>query len=306
MASNLQTTSFPDSGLTDGTTYYYKVTAVASGVESQRSAEVSATPQPPLPAAPNITNITAGDQQLTLTWNTVPGAVTYNVYRGTSSAGEAPLPIKTKVSGGTFTDTGLTDGTTYYYEVTAVNGGGEGGISNEVSASPVQMLPRDALDARRGQSATDAELDAGVVDADSYNLYRSTSSGQEGPNAIPDGPLRSELFHTGLTNGTTYYYQLIRGKRPGRRPALWGNEPPQRGPGATLLQRGGGGQRWLQPVNPGHQRLGSLGHRQLLRRVRSQGVGRKPDQQCEHRLCRRKERLLVRFLAHLNLDRRVA
>jgi uncharacterized spore protein YtfJ len=42
----------------------------------------------------------------------------------------------TTITGTSYTDTGLTNGQTYYYHVSAVNGNGEGSLSNEISATP--------------------------------------------------------------------------------------------------------------------------------------------------------------------------
>ena len=58
------------------------------------------------------------------------------MYRGTTSGGENPTPIATGIVGTTFTNTGLTVGTTYFYVVTAVNGALQSVHSNEASASP--------------------------------------------------------------------------------------------------------------------------------------------------------------------------
>jgi hypothetical protein len=77
-----------------------------------------------------------GDSQATLSWKAPLGAVSYNVYRGTSPGGEESTPIATGVTDTTFTDTGLTDGTTYFYLVTAVNAQGESIPSNEGAATP--------------------------------------------------------------------------------------------------------------------------------------------------------------------------
>jgi fibronectin type 3 domain-containing protein len=55
------------------------------------------------------------------------------VYRGTTSGGESR--IATGVGSTSFTDTGLTAGTTYYYYVTAVGPGGESAHSNEAHAT---------------------------------------------------------------------------------------------------------------------------------------------------------------------------
>jgi hypothetical protein len=58
----------------------------------------------------------------------------YKVFRGTSSGGETLLTTLGNVT--TFTDTGLTNGTTYFYTVAAVNSVGTGAQSNELSATP--------------------------------------------------------------------------------------------------------------------------------------------------------------------------
>jgi hypothetical protein len=135
--TGLTATAFTDTGLTNGTTYYYEVTAVNAAGESGRSAEVSATPQVPAPAAPTNLSATAGNAQVTLTWSASAGATTYDVYRATAAGGEGTTPLRTGLTATTFTDTGLTNGTTYFYEVTAVNAGGQSGKSNEASATPL-------------------------------------------------------------------------------------------------------------------------------------------------------------------------
>jgi phospholipase/lecithinase/hemolysin len=88
------------------------------------------------PAAPTGLTATATTSQVALNWSPSSGATSYNIYRSTSKGGEGGAPIQTGVTLPTFTDTGLTNGTTYYYQVTAVDLGGESGKSNEASATP--------------------------------------------------------------------------------------------------------------------------------------------------------------------------
>jgi hypothetical protein len=87
------------------------------------------------PAAPTGLAATAGNQQVDLTWTASSGATSYNVKRGTASGG----PYTTISSPGTtsYTDSSVTNGTTYYYVVSAVNSGGESANSGQVSATPV-------------------------------------------------------------------------------------------------------------------------------------------------------------------------
>ncbi|HEY7424768.1 MAG TPA: fibronectin type III domain-containing protein, partial [Gemmataceae bacterium] len=137
IASGVTTTAYTDSGLSAGTTYFYEVTAVNSIGESGFSNEASAT-TPSAPAAPTGLTATAGPGQVALSWTASSGASSYNIYRGTSSGGETK--VASGVTATAFTDTGLTPGTTYFYEVTAVNGVGESTFSNEASAVPTATI----------------------------------------------------------------------------------------------------------------------------------------------------------------------
>jgi hypothetical protein len=80
---------------------------------------------------------TAGNGQVSLSWTGRLGATSYNVCRGTTAGGESTTPIATGISSTSYTDTGLTDGTTYYYTVKAVNSSGTSAASNEASSTPI-------------------------------------------------------------------------------------------------------------------------------------------------------------------------
>jgi CSLREA domain-containing protein len=134
-------TSFTDTTVTNGTTYWYTVAAVNSVGTGAQSNELSATPtaSATVPGAPMLNSVTPSDSTIVVAWS-APGsnggsAITgYKVFRGTSSGGETLLTTLGNVT--SFTDTGLTNGTTYWYTVAAVNSVGTGAQSNELSATP--------------------------------------------------------------------------------------------------------------------------------------------------------------------------
>jgi hypothetical protein len=78
-------------------------------------------------AAPTGLSATGGNGQVNLVWNASTGATSYNVYRGTNAGGESTTPIATGVTDINYTDSTVTNGTTYYYKVAAVNSGGTSG-----------------------------------------------------------------------------------------------------------------------------------------------------------------------------------
>jgi fibronectin type 3 domain-containing protein len=127
---------YTDSSVTNGTTYYYVVSAFNSTGESANSAQVSATPQAPgvPPAAPTNLTATPGNAVVTLAWTASTGATGYNVKRGTTSGG--PYAQLAAPSSNGYTDSSVTNGTTYYYVVSAFNSTGESANSAQVVAVP--------------------------------------------------------------------------------------------------------------------------------------------------------------------------
>ncbi|HEX3856775.1 MAG TPA: LamG-like jellyroll fold domain-containing protein [Verrucomicrobiae bacterium] len=83
---------------------------------------------------------TAGDGQVVLTWNTSSNATSYYLESSTVSNGTY-IVIATNLTGLSFTNTGLTDGTTYYFVVSAVNMAGTSSNSAPVNAQPVALTP---------------------------------------------------------------------------------------------------------------------------------------------------------------------
>ena len=79
---------------------------------------------------------TANVTETFLSWTPYTGAVSYNLYRGTSATQQGTTPYQTGLTSPSFTDSSVAIGTKYYYEVTAVTGSGETNRSNEASSTP--------------------------------------------------------------------------------------------------------------------------------------------------------------------------
>jgi len=162
--------------------------------------------------APASLTVVAGNAQAELNWTAPTGAVTYNVKRSLTSGG----PYTAIATGGvttSYVDTGLTNGTTYYYVVSAVNPAGESPNSVQVSATP--RVPTIAYQIHSGGGATGTfsadnfytggeavptlrTIDTnGVVNAAPAAVYQSVRSSANFSYNIP-----------GLTPGATYTVRL--------------------------------------------------------------------------------------------------
>jgi hypothetical protein len=86
------------------------------------------------PSAPTGLTATAGNAQVSLSWSGSSGATSYNVGRGTTTGG--PYTTISSPTSTSYVDTGLTNGTEYYYVVAAVNSAGTSSNSSQVSGTP--------------------------------------------------------------------------------------------------------------------------------------------------------------------------
>ncbi len=194
-------TTFADSAVTAGTTYFYVVSATSTGHEGPNSTQVSATPPLP-PAAPTNLADTAGNGQVALSWTASAGASSYTVKRSTVAGGPYTA-LTPNPTGTTFTDSTVTNGTTYFYVVSATNAAGEGGNSNETSGMPSLTAPT-GFSATGGNAQVSLAWSA-VTNATGYVVKRSTTSG--GPyTPLAASPTGTTLTDSTVTNGTTYYY----------------------------------------------------------------------------------------------------
>ncbi|WP_407643526.1 glycoside hydrolase family 6 protein [Cohnella endophytica] len=209
VATGVTATSYTNTGLTNGTTYYYVVSASNSAGESANSTQASATPSTgvTIPAAPTGLTATAGNAQVALSWTASSGATSYTVKRATTSGGPY-TNVATGVTATSYTNTGLTNGTTYYYVVSASNSAGESTNSTQASATPSTGVTIPA--APTGLTATAGNAQAALSwtassGATSYTVKRATTSGGPYTN-VAAGVTATSYTNTGLTNGTTYYY----------------------------------------------------------------------------------------------------
>ncbi len=184
------------------------VTAVNASGESGNSSQVSATPQSVVPAPPTGVTATPGNTQVSLSWNASSGATSYNVKRATVSGG----PYTTVGSPGTtsFTNTGLANGTTYFYVVTAVNASGESGNSTQVSATPQGVVPAPPtqLTATRNKPGRLSLhwVQSTTPGVTSNGIYRRTNSGTYPASPNFTIPSNTAYQDNSVTGGTTYCY----------------------------------------------------------------------------------------------------
>ncbi len=195
-------------GLTNGTAYYFVVTAVGPGGESVESPERSATPYgPPItPAAPSGLRAAPGDGQVTVSWLPATGASSYALYWSTApGVSKTATRVASAVSPQVVT--GLTNGTTSWFAVAGIDPVGEGSLSLEVSATPSATPPPPAP---TGVAATggDGRVTVSwspVTGATSYTVYYGTASGVSKTTGTKLAAATSPQVITGLTNEVGIY-----------------------------------------------------------------------------------------------------
>ena len=228
-ASKVDDTISIDNPLTNGDEYTFTVwSTTAGGTQTSVKASVEATPvAPPLPAAPTISSATPGDSRVVLKWDD-PGNITITKYQVRWKVKDSddstytpraditsPNPYATPPTPPTtYTATGLTNGTTYTFEVRAGNGSGEGPAST-VDAKPIAIpdAPENlSATAGDGQVALswDNPSDTSITKYQVRSKVRNSDDSTYTAWTDISGSGADTLTHTvtGLTNGTAYTFAV--------------------------------------------------------------------------------------------------
>lgn len=209
----IETTTATAAGLEFFTSYDFKVTAVdEGGLESADSVTISATSGvSPAASAPGSVTATAGNKAVVLTWTASTGSliIGYDVFRALAS-GDTFFKINpTTITGLTFTDAGLINGTTYYYRVAPVQGpplGTNGHFSGIVSATPAFPPPTSlTLVSHTGTTATMSWVASTAPDVTGYDVHRSTTSGGSYTVVGSLPGTATSFVDIGLGEGTFYW-----------------------------------------------------------------------------------------------------
>ncbi|MGJ8652541.1 MAG: chondroitinase-B domain-containing protein [Opitutaceae bacterium] len=192
---------YVDSAVTNDTTYYYVISAVNGSGESADSTQASATPIAP-PAIPTGLAATPSDGEVSLSWSAASGATSYNVKRSETD-GSGYSTIASEASNG-YVDSAVTNDTTYYYVISAVNGSGESADSTQASATPIAP---PSIPTGLAATPSDGEVSLSwnaVSGATSYKVKRSETDGS-GYSTIAS-EASNGYVDSAVTNGTVYYY----------------------------------------------------------------------------------------------------
>lgn len=161
-----------------------------------------------VPASPAGVQAVAGNSQVALNWSASAGAVSYTVKRAEVSGGPYTT-VATGINGLTYTNTGLTNGKTYYYVVTAVNTAGESPASVQVSGMPqaASTVPGAlTLSGTAGNNQSVLSWTA-ASGASSYTVQRAAAGGTYAD--VATGLTVLNYSDTTALNGTSYSYRVV-------------------------------------------------------------------------------------------------
>ena len=195
--------TYTDVNAAAGNTYYYVVRAINGSVKSAFCPAQSIQYAVASLNAPTMTLTSAASGQPVVSWTKVNGAAQYEVYRSTNGKN---FSIVRRTAALSYTDTSAAAGTTYYYQVRAING------SVKSAFSPAQSI-QYAITSLNAPTMTLTSAASGqpvvswtkVNGAAQYEVYRSTN----GKNfSIVRRTAALSFTDTSAAAGTTYYYQV--------------------------------------------------------------------------------------------------
>lgn len=222
LASAGNTTTYNDTTASSGTPYFYRVAASSVLGQSPYSNEArEAAEAPPSinvnpPSAPQSLAASASGGHVTISWsapsgNGGSGIYNYNIYRGTTPGTESLLARIGNVT--SYSDSAVSVGKTYYYEVSATNSAGESPRSGEASVTVPPTAPGSptGLDAVAYSPDTiylswSAPSNSGGAAVTGYSVERSSDNGTTWSGIATTG--NTTYADRGLGADTYYSYRV--------------------------------------------------------------------------------------------------
>lgn len=165
----------------------------------------------------NITNLAASPysfSKVNLTWDAVSGASSYNIRYSLDSSMGSPTSFTPPASTNAVQVTGLTVGTTYYFQVQPATSGSTGNWSNIASATTYTLDTPDGT-AVPDPSAPASQIKltwSAIANASSYTVIYNSSGTLDGSGVLTSpttlNNATSPLIVGSLTAGSTRYFQI--------------------------------------------------------------------------------------------------
>ncbi len=207
------TTSYKDTSVKAGKTYYYTVeTMVKTGDNICYSGDCASVEGRTAKKAKIKYAVSNGSEQIEVKWGAVSGAYGYRIKRSTSKNGTYKVVVTLKGKNNTaYQDKNLKAAKTYYYKVETINKvNGKKGYSGDSAAVSAKTLKTTSITAVKATGSTSVKLEWKAVDgASGYQVYRSASkdSGYEKVGQVKGKNTKTYEDKT-LEAGKTYYYQV--------------------------------------------------------------------------------------------------
>ncbi len=202
--------TFYTTPITVATTTTIKAIAVLSGWSNSVVASATYTIQ--LPAAPSsLTATTISVSQIDLAWvDNATNETGFKIERKTGAGGTYAQIATAGVNSTTYTDTGLTAGATYFYQVRATNGSGNSSYSPEASAIPaaVPAAPSGLTATAVSVSQINLTWVDNATNETGFKIERKTGAGGTYAQIATAGANATTYLSTGLTAGTDYFYRV--------------------------------------------------------------------------------------------------